>query len=183
MSNEELQPPQNFRVRRCNHSDDAEQIYRLTRAQAIYEKSLDEMETSLEDFRRDGFERDPPLFYAALAERHNPHDNRWHAVGFAMFFLSYSSWKGRSLYLEEIFVDEQFRGKGLGTRLMEHAVNAAIELDCARLQWVVLDWNVSSIKFYEAAGATLLPEWKLMRFDKAGLTSYAVRAKQRVDST
>lgn len=172
-----------FRVRRCDDAQDAAAIYRLTREQAVYERSLDEMKTTEQDFLRDGFERNPPLFYAALAECFDSRESKWNSVGFAMFFLSYSSWTGRTLYLEEIFVEEQHRRNGLGSRLMQHVVDAAIEWDCGRLQWVVLDWNVNSIRFYEDAGAKLLPEWKLMRFDRDGLRKYVTRVQNSKDET
>jgi diamine N-acetyltransferase len=93
------------------------------------------MTTSVQDFERDGFETSPPLFYSALAEYSCDGGTSWRAVGVSMFFVSYSSWCGKTLYLEDFFVEVAWRKRGLGTRLMEHAVDAAIEMQCSRLQW------------------------------------------------
>jgi GNAT superfamily N-acetyltransferase len=112
-------------------------VHRLIHALAVYEKEPNAMVTTVQDFERDGFETSPPLFHSALAEISKDGGASWIAVGVAFFFVSYSSWTGKTLYLEDIFVEVEWRKVGLGSRLMEHAVDAAMEMSCARLQWFV----------------------------------------------
>jgi GNAT superfamily N-acetyltransferase len=85
-------------------------------------------------------------------------------VGFALFFHNFSTFLGKpGIYLEDLFVLEEFRGKGYGKSLLTYLAKLAIERDCGRLEWAVLDWNEPSIEFYKSLGATLLNEWIVNR--------------------
>ena len=141
-------------------------------ALAIYEKEPDSVKIKVEDFERDGFLSNPPLFYAALAEVSHDSGESWQAVGLALFHLSYSTWVGKTLYLEDIFVKSDYRGKGLGRALMAHVVDSAKQMNCSRLQWVVLNWNTKSIDFYKSVGAKPMNEWMIMRLDQNGLENF-----------
>lgn len=163
-----------YRIRECNDRRDAHAIHRLIYGLAEYEREPESMKTTVADFERDGFDTQPPLFFATLAEcrtdtRGDESGTEWTAVGISLYFTSYSSWVGKCLYLEDIFVDPAHRGNGLGDRLMRHTARVALRMDCARLQWVVLDWNSSASEFYKKRGAHDLKQWKLMRFDRKGL--------------
>jgi GNAT superfamily N-acetyltransferase len=85
-------------------------------------------------------------------------------VGFALFFQNFSTFLGRpGIYLEDLFVIEKYRGKGFGKALLKQLAKIAVERDCGRLEWAVLDWNEPSIKFYESMGASIMKEWLINR--------------------
>jgi GNAT superfamily N-acetyltransferase len=89
------------------------------------------------------------------------HDGR--PAGFALYFFNYSTWLGRpGIYLEDIFVEPEFRGLGIGKLLLERVAAITVEKGCLRLQWEVLDWNTPAIEFYCATGAEFLDEWRNM---------------------
>lgn len=90
--------------------------------------------------------------------------------GFALFFHNFSTFEGRpGIYLEDLFVRPSARGSGLGKALLSHLAALAVERDCARLEWSVLDWNAPAIGFYQALGARSMDEWTVMRVDGAAL--------------
>ena len=94
--------------------------------------------------------------------------------GFALFFHNFSTFEGRpGIYLEDLFVMPEARGAGLGKALLVELARLAVERDCARLEWAVLDWNEPSIGFYKALGARAMDEWTVMRVDGAALASLA----------
>lgn len=94
--------------------------------------------------------------------------------GFALFFHNFSTFEGRpGIYLEDLFVRPEARGSGLGKALLQHLAKLAVERDCARLEWWVLDWNTPSIGFYQSLGAKLMDEWTVMRVDGAALVRLA----------
>jgi GNAT superfamily N-acetyltransferase len=86
------------------------------------------------------------------------------AAGFALFFHTYSTFLGRrTLWLEDLFVRPEYRRNGLGRQLLKALAALAVERDCGRFEWAVLDWNVSAIDFYESLGAAVLPDWRIAR--------------------
>ena len=94
------------------------------------------------------------------------------AQGFALFFHNFSTFEGRpGIYLEDLYVRPEARGAGLGKALLAHLAALAIERDCARLEWWVLDWNAPSIGFYKSLGARPMDEWTVMRVDGAALVA------------
>lgn len=94
--------------------------------------------------------------------------------GFALFFHNFSTFEGRpGIYLEDLFVRPEARGSGLGKALLQRLAALAVERDCARLEWAVLDWNEPSIAFYKALGARPMDEWTVMRVDGDALTGLA----------
>jgi GNAT superfamily N-acetyltransferase len=100
-----------------------------------------------------------------------------HAKGFALFFHNFSTFEGRpGLYLEDLFVDPEARGSGLGRALLARLAQIAIERDCARLEWSVLDWNEPALRFYRSLGATPMDEWTVQRVDGMALTALAKAA-------
>lgn len=99
-------------------------------------------------------------------------------VGFALFFHNFSTFEGRpGLYLEDLFVIPEARGLGAGKALLARLANLAIERDCARLEWSVLDWNEPAIAFYRSIGAKPMDEWTVQRVDGAALLSLAAAAQ------
>ena len=100
--------------------------------------------------------------------------NRQEAAGFALFFHTYSTFLGRrSLWLEDLFVRPEHRRRGLGRQLLERLATLAVERDCGRFEWSVLDWNTSAIQFYESLGASLLTDWRIARVTGDALSRLA----------
>jgi len=97
--------------------------------------------------------------------------------GFALFFHNFSTFEGKpGVYLEDLFVRPEARGSGLGKALLARLAALAVERDCARLEWSVLDWNEPAIGFYKKLGARLMDEWTVMRVDGAALASLGAEA-------
>lgn len=100
------------------------------------------------------------------------------AQGFALFFHNFSTFEGKpGIYLEDLFVRPAARGSGLGKALLAHLAALAIERDCARLEWSVLDWNEPAIGFYRTLGARMMDEWTVMRVDGAELAQLGATAR------
>jgi GNAT superfamily N-acetyltransferase len=98
------------------------------------------------------------------------------AQGFALFFHNFSTFEGKpGIYLEDLFVRPEARGSGLGKALLAHLAKLAVERDCARLEWAVLDWNKPAIGFYRSLGARAMDEWTTMRLDGADLRALGGR--------
>ena len=136
---------------------DVPQILEFIRALAAYERKPDAVTATEADLLRDGFGPNP--FYVCLIA-----DLDGQPAGFAFYFFNYSTWKGRpGLYLEDLFVHPEFRGLGIGKALLERVAAIAVEKNCPRLQWEVLDWNTPAIDFYRAMGAEFLDEWRNVR--------------------
>jgi GNAT superfamily N-acetyltransferase len=132
-------------------------ILAFIRALAAYERQPHAVTATQADLLRDGFGPNP--FYFCLIAEHNGAP-----AGFALYFFNYSTWMGRpGLYLEDLFVHPEFRGLGIGKALLQRVAAIAVEKDCPRLQWEVLDWNTPAIDFYRALGAEFLDEWLNVR--------------------
>jgi GNAT superfamily N-acetyltransferase len=102
--------------------------------------------------------------------------------GFALFFHNFSTFEGRpGIYLEDLFVRPEARGSGLGKALLSHLAALALERDCARLEWWVLDWNEPAIGFYKKLGARPMDEWTVMRLDGAALAQLGAAARLSAD--
>lgn len=123
-----------FRVRRCEDPNDSETIYTLVKQLAEYEREPESAKLTAADYRRDGFETNPPLFFAALAEERERNGEKWTAIGLLLCFWKYSTWEGRSMHVEDIFVIPERRRRGVGRALFKHAVEAARKADAARLE-------------------------------------------------
>lgn len=101
------------------------------------------------------------------------------ALGFALFFPNFSTFLARAgLWLEDIFVYPQHRGRGVGRTLLAEVAAIARARDCGRLEWAVLDWNHPAIAFYEGMGATVMPEWRIARVTGAALRTFGTRDGQ-----
>lgn len=144
--------------------DDAEVICRFIRELATYEREPDAVEATAESLRAQLTSREPP-FECLIGEIDAE------AQGFALFFPSYSTWRGRAgIYLEDLFVSEQVRGRGLGRALFAAVARIAVTRQSARLEWSVLDWNRPAIEFYEALGAVPMSEWTVFRLTGEALS-------------
>ena len=154
-----------MRIRLATQSD-VPAILTLIHALAVYEREPDAVQIGESELRRDGF-GPRPLFECLLA------DDEGEAAGFALYFPIYSTWRGPSLHLEDLFVQPSHRGRGIGKALLERVAAIAIERGCTRLQWDVLDWNAPAIDFYRSCGAVMLESWRIMRVTGAALARLA----------
>ena len=149
--------------------DDAATIHRFIFELATYEGAPDAVQVSPAELRTQ-LASDRPPFECVLAEL----DAR--PVGFAVFFPNYSTWRGRrGIYLEDLFVSEPYRSRGIGSALLRHVAALARSRGCARVEWAVLDWNRPAIDFYRALGAIPLDEWTVYRLTDRALASLAER--------
>jgi GNAT superfamily N-acetyltransferase len=151
-------------------------ILQLIRDLATYEREPGAVVATEEDLLRDGF-GDRPAFFVDLADDVDE-AGRAETIGFAFWFFSYSTWVGRRcLYLEDLFVKPEHRGKGAGLALMRALAAEAIAAGCRRFVWQVLDWNEPSIRFYESLGGRVLTEWKTVRIEGEALDELARTAR------
>ncbi len=155
-----------LRVRRGTRRD-VPTIVAMIRGLAEYERLLREVEITPARLRRHGFGRRP--YFETLICRHGRRP-----VGFALYFFTYSTFLGRpSLYLEDLFVLPDARGRGAGQALLRALARIARARGCGRMEWTVLDWNAPAIRFYKRIGARLHQEWILTRLKGAPLTRLA----------
>jgi GNAT superfamily N-acetyltransferase len=148
-------------------ADDVPRILQLIRDLATYEREPEAVDATEADLLRDGFGASP-RFQVLLAA--------WdgQVVGMAFYFFAYSTWRGRPvLYLEDLFVQPEHRGNGIGLALMRALAERAVAEKCPRFVWQVLDWNAPSIAFYEKLGAQVLREWLTVRLEGEALTRFA----------
>lgn len=158
--------------------DDVPTILRFIRELAQYERAAHEVLATEQDLRRDLFghpdgypDREPvrPAVFAHIAE-----DSDGSAVGFALWFLNYSTWRGRyGIYLEDLYVMPSARRGGYGRALLTELARIAVERGYGRLEWSVLDWNEPALAFYKSLGARPQDEWTVQRLDDAALRSLA----------
>jgi GNAT superfamily N-acetyltransferase len=148
-------------------AEDVPQILEFIRALARYEREPDAVTATEADLLRDGFGPNP-YYWCLMAE----HDGK--PAGFALCFFSYSTWLGRAgVYLEDLFVFPELRGLGIGKALLQRVAAIAVEKDCPRLGWEVLDWNAPAIDFYQAMGAEFLDAWRNVRMTGEALRRLA----------
>jgi GNAT superfamily N-acetyltransferase len=151
-------------------SGDAGDIHALVRALADYEKLDAACISTVADIDQALFGAQPAA-EALLARKIG---NSQSAVGFALFFHTFSTFLGRrSLWLEDLFVRPEHRGAGIGRALLTELARIARDRQCGRFEWAVLDWNQSAIRFYEALGAVVLPDWRIARVTGAALERLA----------
>ena len=146
---------------------DVPQILAFIRALAEFEREPEAVEATEEGLLRDGF-GSQPFYHCLIAE----HDGR--PAGFALYFFNYSTWVGRpGIYLEDLFVNPELRGLGIGKALLQRVAAIAGEKGCKRLQWAVLDWNAPAIDFYRSVGGEFLDEWRSVRLSGEALDRLA----------
>ncbi|XP_068687155.1 thialysine N-epsilon-acetyltransferase-like [Montipora capricornis] len=157
----------NWRVREAV-AEDIPDILQMIKDLAVYEKEPETVVTITQEVMlRDGFGENP-WFGCLIAEelqpsRENHSLPKRRAIGYVIFYQSYSTWKGRALYIEDLYVEPASRGKGIGTELIRKVCQIALEKECVRVDWSVLHWNKVAVDFYDRLGAKLQDEWRLYR--------------------
>jgi GNAT superfamily N-acetyltransferase len=149
--------------------DDVTLLRTLIRELAAFERELEFCVIEEADLARDGFGA-YPRFRALIAE--------WdaHPAGYALFFGYYSTWAGRGLFLEDLFVREQFRGRGIGKALLASVARVAVQENCHGVQWEVLGWNENAIELYKSLGAKFRDQWRPMMVTDDALRRLAEKA-------
>ncbi len=146
---------------------DAALIHRFVSELAAFEREPDAVEATPDSFAETLF-ASPPAAEAVIAEVEGE------AVGFALWFHNFSTWRGRrGLYLEDLYVTPAARGKGVGRALLIHLAGIAVARGCARFEWSVLDWNQPAIDFYRTMGAVGMDEWTIQRVEGDALMRLA----------
>lgn len=155
-------------IRRARAAD-APLILQFVRELAEYEREPQSARLTEAELLRDGFPQkdETPFFECLIAEEDGE------PAGFALFFPVYSTWRGRAMHLEDLFVRPRFRGRGIGKSLLTHVAARSVERGCVLLFWHVLDWNQPAIEFYRSLGADTLTEWRRMRVGDEALTALA----------
>ena len=150
--------------------EDAALLRIMIRELAEYERELEQVTIREEDLARDGFGKHP-RFRALIAE--------WKSqpAGYAIYFDYFSTWAGRGLFLEDLFVREAFRGRGIGQAFLAAIARIAIEEKCYGIRWEVLDWNESAIEFYKTLGATFHDERRQVFLTDEPLRQLAKKAR------
>lgn len=145
--------------------EDMPQVLELIKELAIFEKEPDAVEVTVQDLEREGFGENP-IFTCFVAESDDE------IVGAALIYFRFSTWKGRTLHLEDLIVKEAQHGKGIGEALYKQVMQFAYDRGLKRVAWDVLDWNKGAIRFYERSGANIVKDWRVVHMDEKGLKNY-----------
>jgi GNAT superfamily N-acetyltransferase len=150
--------------------DDAGLLRTMIGELAEFERELENVTIREEDLARDGF-GESPRFRALIAE--------WDGqpAAYALFFETYSTWVGRGLFLEDLFVRESLRGHGIGKALLAEVARVAVDQGCYGIQWEVLDWNENAIEMYKSLGAEFRDQWRPVLLTGDALGRLAEKAK------
>ncbi len=152
-----------FTIRKAQPSD-SQTIYNLIYQLAVYEKLENDVVTTPEELQKQIFENN---FAKVLIGEENGIP-----VSFALYFFNFSTFLGKpGLYLEDLFVEPDYRGKGYGKKLLIELAKIAKEKNCGRMEWSVLDWNTPSIEFYKSLGAKPMDEWTVFRLTKDAINN------------
>ncbi|MFT4698477.1 MAG: GNAT superfamily N-acetyltransferase [Flavobacteriaceae bacterium] len=150
--------------------EDMPQVLELIIELAVFEKEPDAVEVTVDDLLKEGFGEDP-LFICFVAKVENK------IVGMALVYFRFSTWKGRTVHLEDLVVKESMRGKNVGKALYSEVIKYGHQKGVKRIEWAVLDWNQPAISFYEKTGAKLHKDWYLVEMNEQGIKSYIKNLK------
>ena len=154
--------------------NDMPSVLELIQELATFEKEPDAVVVTVADLVRDGF-GDNPLFYCFGGEiegNSNESKQAKQIVGMALYYYRYSTWKGKTIHLEDLIVKEKMRGSGLGFALYSKIIEQAKIDKVRRIEWAVLDWNTTAINFYEKSGAKVLRDWYIAQMDEQGINAF-----------
>ena len=155
---------------RKGNPEDMKCVLGLIQELAIFENEPDAVIITEEDLIRDGF-GEKPLFHVFVAEIINDLNEK-EIVGIALYYYRYSTWKGKTIHLEDLVVKEKMRGTGLGSALYAEIMRQGKRDNVRRVEWNVLDWNTPAVKFYENSGAKILDGWQVVQMDELGINTF-----------
>ncbi|MFV8359143.1 GNAT family N-acetyltransferase [Flavobacterium sp. LS1P3] len=150
---------------RKGNSQDMQAVLGLIQELAEFEKEPDAVLVTVDDLVRDGF-GPVPLFHVFVAEVDDE------IVGIALWYYRYSTWKGKTIHLEDLVVKDKMRGTGLGYALYSEIIKQGKKDQVRRVEWNVLDWNTPAIDFYEKSGAKVLKDWHVVQMDEIGINHF-----------
>jgi len=153
---------------RKGEKKDMARVLELINELAVFEKEPDAVEVTLADLERDGF-CTPALFHTFVAELNGV------IQGIALYYNRYSTWKGKTIHLEDLIVTQDMRGKGIGQALYSRVMEQAKQDHVKRVEWAVLDWNTPAIEFYKKSGASVFNEWRIVQMNEEQLLAYECR--------
>ena len=159
---------------RRGEKKDMPAVLDLIRELAIFEKEPDAVVVTVADLERDGFGENP-LFYTFVAEVDNDSSDSEQAkqiVSMALYYYRYSTWKGRTIHLEDLIVKDKMRGSGIGLALYTKIIEQGKADNVRRIEWNVLDWNTPAIEFYKKSGAKILADWDVVQMDEQGINDF-----------
>ena len=147
--------------------NDMPSVLELIQELATFEKEPDAVVVTVDDLVRDGFSENP-LFQCFVAEEENE------IVGMALYYYRYSTWKGKTIHLEDLIVKENKRGTGAGFSLYKEIIKQGKAENVRRIVWNVLDWNTPAIDFYKKSGAKVLDDWRVVHMDEEGIERFLI---------
>jgi GNAT superfamily N-acetyltransferase len=150
---------------RKGNPEDMKAVLGLIQDLADFEREPDAVVLTVEDLIRDGF-GEVPLFHVFVAEVESE------VVGIALYYYRYSTWKGKTIHLEDLIVKDKMRGKGVGNALYAEIMKQGKKDGVRRIEWAVLDWNTSAIEFYEKSGAKVYDDWRVAQMDEKGINFF-----------
>ncbi|PJJ09683.1 L-amino acid N-acyltransferase YncA [Flavobacterium sp. 1] len=158
---------------RKGRKEDMHGVLALIQELAVFEKEPDAVLITVDDLIGDGF-GDKPLFQVFVAEAaNNPNE----IVGIALYYYRYSTWKGKTIHLEDLVVKENMRGTGLGYALYSEIIKQGKKDKVRRIEWNVLDWNTPAMEFYKKSGANILEDWRVVQMDEAAIDLFLEKNK------
>jgi len=140
-------------------------VLTLIKELAVFEKEPEAVVVTVDDLIRDGFSENP-LFHTFVAEENGV------IIGIALYYYRFSTWKGKTIHLEDLIVNEKHRGTGAGLALYTEIIKQGKIDKVKRIEWNVLDWNESAIQFYQKSGAKVLDDWRVVHMDEIGITNF-----------
>lgn len=155
---------------RKGQKEDMHGVLALIQELAVFEKEPDAVLITADDLVRDGF-GDRPLFEVFVAEADEE------IVGIALYYYRYSTWKGKTIHLEDLVVKESMRGTGLGFALYTEIIKQGKKDKVRRIEWNVLDWNTPAIEFYKKSGANILEDWRVVQMDETAIDLFLEKNK------
>lgn len=155
-------------VIRKGTKEDMPAVLDLIKQLALFEKEPDAVVISAQDLVRDGF-GETPMFSTFVAEVENE------IIGAALFYFRYSTWKGKTIHLEDLIVTENKRGTGAGLALYSEVIKEGKRQNVRRIEWNVLDWNEPAIRFYEKSGAKVFDDWRTVQMDENAINEFLKR--------
>jgi GNAT superfamily N-acetyltransferase len=159
---------------RKGNPEDMQAVLGLIQELAHFEKEPNAVLVTVEDLVRDGF-GSTPLFHVFVAEVENePSDSEQakQIVGIALYYYRYSTWKGKTIHLEDLVVKDKMRGTGLGYALYSEIIKQGKKDKVRRIEWNVLDWNTPAIEFYEKSGAKILDDWRVAQMSEEAINYF-----------
>ena len=145
--------------------EDMSRVHELIMELAVYEKLPQEVEVNPSDLVNDGF-GEKPLFHCFVAEVNST------VEGMAIIYNRYSTWKGKTVHLEDLIVTKNMRNKGIGALLLDKVILFGKQMNVKRISWEVIDWNKKAIKFYERKGAKLINDWNIIHLNNEAIKNY-----------